>query len=140
LETESKFPPVKLNWDEDQFTAPGVVSWVRGFGSIYTDGPTSPVLLEADMVIWENSKCHATFNKYNNLNVTSSMICAGGELKDTCQDDSGGPLTVTRNGEEYLVGVTSWGIGCAKPGLPGVYARISEVRDFIEPFLPKAAC
>ncbi|RHY83444.1 hypothetical protein DYB37_011963 [Aphanomyces astaci] len=140
LETESKFPPVKLNWDEDQFTAPGVVSWVRGFGRIYSGGPPSPVLLETDVVIWENSKCHAALNKYYNLNVTSSMICAGGGFKDTCQGDSGGPLTVTRNGEEYLAGVTSWGIGCANPGLPGVYVRVSEVRDFIEPFLPKAAC
>ncbi|RHY86252.1 hypothetical protein DYB37_011831 [Aphanomyces astaci] len=140
LETESKFPPVKLNWDEDQFTAPGVVSWVRGFGRIYSGGPPSPVLLETDVVIWENSKCHDALKKYNNYNVTSSMICAGGGFKDTCQGDSGGPLTITRNGEEYLVGVTSWGIGCARPGHPGVYARISEARDFIEPFLPKAAC
>ncbi|ETV72165.1 hypothetical protein H257_12641 [Aphanomyces astaci] len=140
LETESKFPPVKLNWDEDQFTAPGAVSWVRGFGSIYLGGPASPVLLETDVVIWENSKCHAALNKYKNYNVTSSMICAGGGFKDTCKGDSGGPLTVTRNGEEYLAGVTSWGIGCARPGFPGVYARISELRDFIEPFLPKAAC
>ncbi|ETV64976.1 hypothetical protein H257_18218 [Aphanomyces astaci] len=140
LETESKFPPVKLNWDEDQFTAPGAVSWVRGFGDTSFGGVSSPVLLETDVVIWENSKCHAALNKYHNLNVTSSMICAGGGFKDTCQGDSGGPLTVTRNGEEYLAGVTSWGIGCARPGHPGVYARISEARDFIEPFLPKTAC
>ncbi|RHY57355.1 hypothetical protein DYB34_014009 [Aphanomyces astaci] len=140
LETASTLPPVKLNWDEDQFTAPGAVSWARGFGDTSFGGVSSPVLLEADVVIWENSKCHDVLKKYNKYNVTSSMLCAGGVDKDTCQGDSGGPLTVTRNGEEYLAGVTSWGIGCARPGHPGVYARISEVRDFIEPFLPKTAC
>ncbi|RHY74345.1 hypothetical protein DYB28_011005 [Aphanomyces astaci] len=143
LETASTFPPVKLNWDEDQFTAPGAVSWARGFGSIYFDGPDSPVLLEADVAIWENSKCHAAVNDTpNKWNVTSSMICAGGADKDTCNGDSGGPLTVVRNGEEYLVGVTSWHSrdDCSIPGIPSVYARISELRDFIEPFLPEAAC
>ncbi|ETV63786.1 hypothetical protein H257_19283 [Aphanomyces astaci] len=139
LETASKFPPVKLNWDEDQFSAPGVVSWVRGFGHTSSGGVGSPVLLETDVAIWENSKCHDALKKYN-YNVTSSMICAGGGFKDTCQGDSGGPLTITRNGVEYLAGVTSWGIGCARPDHPGVYARISEARDFIEPFLPKPAC
>ncbi|RLO06739.1 hypothetical protein DYB28_001266 [Aphanomyces astaci] len=68
------------------------------------------------------------------------MICAGGESKDVCQGNSGGPLTVTRNGIEYLVGVTSLGFRCGVKGYPGVYARISEARDFIEPFLPKTAC
>ncbi|RHY09237.1 hypothetical protein DYB37_013035 [Aphanomyces astaci] len=139
LETASSFPPIKLNWDEDQFSAPGVVSWVRGFGTTKSGGSQSPVLLEADVPIYSNAACQKALSAYS-YNITASMICAGGGFKDTCQGDSGGPLTVTRNGVEYLAGVTSWGIGCANPGLPGVYARISEARDFIEPFLPKPAC
>ncbi|RHY70468.1 hypothetical protein DYB26_003776 [Aphanomyces astaci] len=139
LETASTFPPVKLNWDEDQFSAPGAVSWVRGFGHTQAYGVGSPVLLETDVIIWENSKCHDALKKYK-YNITSSMLCAGGGSKDACQGDSGGPLTITRNGVEHLAGVASWGIGCARPDHPGVYARISEVRDFIEPFLPKPAC
>ncbi|RHZ12920.1 hypothetical protein DYB26_012569 [Aphanomyces astaci] len=92
-----------------------------------------------DVPIYSNAACQKALSAYS-YNITASMICAGGGFKDTCQGDSGGPLTVTRNGVEYLAGVTSWGIGCANPGLPGVYARISEARDFIEPFLPKPAC
>ena len=32
----------------------------------------------------------------------------------------------------YLVGVTSWGVWCADPGAPGVYARVSEFLTFID--------
>ena len=58
------------------------------------------------------------------------MICAGYQhgKHDSCQGDSGGPL-VARN---KLVGVVSWGIGCAEDGFPGVYARVSSVRDWIK--------
>ncbi|RHY51751.1 hypothetical protein DYB38_000964 [Aphanomyces astaci] len=139
LETASSFPPVKINWDQDASVAPGIVSWIRGFGNAQLGGLQSPVLLEADVPIWSNANCQKAVAQYN-YTITPSMLCAGGADKDTCQGDSGGPLTVTRNGIEYLAGVTSWGIGCARPGLPGVYARISEARDFIEPFLPKPVC
>ena len=50
------------------------------------------------------------------------MICASGgsDEKDSCQGDSGGPLFATRNNKHYVVGITSWGIGCALPEYPGV--------------------
>ena len=58
------------------------------------------------------------------------MLCAGVPEggKDTCSGDSGGPI-FTQDGVQ--VGVVSWGFGCARPGLPGVYARVSGAYDWI---------
>ena len=60
-------------------------------------------------------------------------MCAGVTEggKDSCQGDSGGPLLTTLNSSDHedqyqVVGVVSWGYGCAKPGYPGVYARVTS--------------
>lgn len=53
---------------------------------------------------------------YNN-GILNGMLCAG-HLRggtDSCQGDSGGPLVYNNT----LIGVVSWGSGCAQPGFPG---------------------
>lgn len=76
-----------------------------------------------------------------------SMLCAGKMAGgvDTCQGDSGGPLiAIASDGKPRLVGVTSWGDGCAQPNLPGIYSRVSAARAWIDtsrrfgPFAPDA--
>lgn len=59
------------------------------------------------------------------------MICAGNiELggQNVCSGDFGGPLTI--NG--VLIGVTSWGFGCGRPGYPSVWTRIPYFRNWID--------
>jgi secreted trypsin-like serine protease len=64
------------------------------------------------------------------------MVCAGfpqGGV-DTCQGDSGGPMFgKTSAGALRIVGTTSFGDGCARPGKPGVYARVAD--DTLRPWI-----
>lgn len=59
------------------------------------------------------------------------MFCAGYVEggKDACHGDSGGPI-VDKNGQ--LVGIISWGRGCARRNNPGVYARIPFAKTWIK--------
>lgn len=48
------------------------------------------------------------------------------------QGDSGGPLQCRSKGGPWIqAGITSWGVGCAKPSYPGVYIRVSDYLDWI---------
>ena len=57
------------------------------------------------------------------------MICAGIGEKDSCQGDSGGPLVDVNR---YLVGIVSWGEGCARDGYPGVYTEVAHFVEWIK--------
>jgi secreted trypsin-like serine protease len=57
-----------------------------------------------------------------------SMLCASGPRRDTCSGDSGGPLVGRSHGRAVLVGITSFGDGCARAGKPGIYTRVSAIR------------
>ena len=111
---------------EARLAAPRENAMVTGWG-VSESGEPSPTLKQVSVPIVSNADCNDPVS-YNGA-VTANMMCAGFSEggKDSCQGDSGGPLTATdASGAAELVGVVSWGEGCAQPGKYGVYARVSK--------------
>jgi secreted trypsin-like serine protease len=106
----------------------GVTAWATGWGATSEGGDTADILQKVDLPVISNSQCSSWLN-----GITDNMLCAGYEEggKDACQGDSGGPLVVESGSDWLLIGVTSWGDGCARPQKPGVWARVSRYHDWI---------
>ena len=92
-------------------------------------------LVEVRLNTMTNSECARIHGDHR---ISDNMICAGATGRDSCEGDSGGPLAVLgQDGSYRQIGVVSWGNGCAKPGYPGVYTRLSSLLGWIEkPMLP----
>ena len=119
----NKITPIKINDTLDQQDLIGQEMTIAGYGLTSEGGSSSTQLMKAKVPIVSDSVCKS---QYGNINL-SNKICAGGNDKDSCQGDSGGPLFK----DEILYGLTSFGIGCARPGIPGVYTFIKSQKDWI---------
>ncbi|CBX98733.1 hypothetical protein IAQ61_007643 [Plenodomus lingam] len=106
--------------------APGSTLTVAGWGD---DGNgNAPVRLQkVDVPIVDRDTCRSNYPRNP---VSENMFCAGFTQggRDSCQGDSGGPIFDTA---KTLIGLVSWGGGCALPNKPGVYARVGTVGAFI---------
>lgn len=103
----------------------GVAANILGWGMLMEEGGFPFDLYEATVHV---STAQACLSAYGNLG--PDFFCAGeseGGI-DTCNGDSGGPLIVadTGTGAWRQVGITSSGIGCARPGFPGVYSNVAN--------------
>lgn len=119
--------PMAGNGDEALYRA-GTPARVYGWGDTTGQGRLSDALREARVTILADSVCERAYPGSSvGTFVAESMMCAGEEDggRDACQGDSGGPLIAGGR----LVGVVSWGSGCARPGNPGVYTRVSAMRS-----------
>lgn len=115
--------------DEAAVWAPETLVEISGWGSTFEGGGTVNSLRAATVPIVADSSCSSAL-VYGAEFDPATMVCAGyledGGV-DTCNGDSGGPLESALEGGGYrLVGITSWGFGCADPAAPGVYTRIAQ--------------
>ncbi len=116
--------------DSDLYAA-GANSTVLGWG-VTESGSTSDTLRKVDVPVTADTDCAAS---YPGSFDAASMVCAGLAEggKDSCQGDSGGPLTGTgADGTRKLIGIVSWGQGCAEPNFYGVYGRVAAFYDVLQ--------
>ena len=112
---------------------PGVLATIAGWGATDKDATEFPdTLQKANVPITTDAYCESAYPDDEGWDFDSeTMVCAGyakGGV-DTCAGDSGGPLFAkTSTGVRRVVGVTSWGSGCAEKGYPGVYARVADTK------------
>ncbi|XP_039986276.1 transmembrane protease serine 4a isoform X2 [Xiphias gladius] len=110
---------------------------VTGWGYLEENGEVSPSLQKANIPLIDQAVCSSP-TMYGS-SITQRMICAGflkGEV-DACQGDSGGPLVHFTSSRWHLVGVVSWGIGCARERRPGVYCNVEEMLNWIYTVIEK---
>lgn len=106
------------------------------------DGRPSAVLIEIEVETVPQDQCAAAPGYGDRIRET--VLCAASPGIDTCTGDSGGPLVLyprtvidkgsyrlNGRGAPILVGIVSWGKGCAEVSSPGVYTRVAHYRDWI---------
>ncbi|XP_076060295.1 trypsin I-P1-like [Oratosquilla oratoria] len=112
---------------------------VTGWGRTKQHGSNSDLLQTIRVPVIPNGICRKAYQKVNTI--TQGMICAGWSEggQGPCVGDSGGPLQCRegRGGPWVQAGITSWGVGCAEPGYPGVYIRVTEFLDWIYQHIDK---
>ncbi|XP_045142839.1 plasma kallikrein isoform X2 [Echinops telfairi] len=104
--------------------------WITGWGFTKEQGEIQSILQKAKIPLVSNEECQTRYRDYE---ITKQMICAGYKEggTDACKGDSGGPLVCKHTGIWHLVGITSWGGGCARKEQPGVYTKVAEYLDWI---------
>ncbi|CRL05072.1 CLUMA_CG018143, isoform A [Clunio marinus] len=119
--------------DEDDETPAGEYARALGWGNTMNPLESSDYLRGVDLMIISYDECKEAYKVYG-LEVEHNKVCAihpdRVDGKDSCQGDSGGPLQRLSDGK--LIGVVSFGLGCANVEYAGVYSRVSSVRPWIK--------
>ncbi|XP_055851787.1 trypsin-4-like [Episyrphus balteatus] len=103
---------------------------ICGWGVHYYGAPTAGVGQQKMRAVKLQVVNQEICNKdYNTTEISDKLMCAAARGKDSCQGDSGGALINSIN--RRIVGISSFGDECAKPGKPGVYTSVPNVLKFI---------
>ncbi|XP_032874636.1 transmembrane protease serine 11D-like [Amblyraja radiata] len=130
LNLSSVIYPICLPSSQQVFPS-GQQCYITGWGRLAYQGSLPNILQEAEVSVIDEQTCRNIYRSH----ITPRMLCAGvltGGV-DSCQGDSGGPLACSDSrGTWFLAGIVSFGNECALPNFPGVYTRVTAVRDWVE--------
>ncbi|XP_069704879.1 transmembrane protease serine 9-like [Periplaneta americana] len=116
-------PKENYNYDNGEAT-------VAGWGVTAENGRPAKLLRKVKLPFVPRSLCNETFP-----GLRQGVVCAGYKegKRDACQGDSGGPMHRINNAGMYeLVGLVSFGEGCARPEMPAVFTKIPHYLDWIK--------
>nr|XP_023958995.2 LOW QUALITY PROTEIN: coagulation factor IX-like [Chrysemys picta bellii] len=118
-------------------TSEGTRGMVSGWGSTHQRGPGTRFLMKVKLPIVSMETCRQSTAKL----ITDNMFCAGYAAKahDACKGDSGGPFAVSYHDTWYLLGIVSWGEGCAEERKYGAYTRVANYVPWIKEVIENLA-
>ncbi len=119
---------------------PGQVLTVAGWGDLKENSgkyPSTAYSVDVPVVSLSVANASAAYNGV----LDESMLPAGYAQgkKDACDGDSGGPLFTydSQKQQNVLVGVVSWGDGCARANKYGIYSNVAYGLDWIQQTMGK---
>ena len=114
---------------------------LRGWGRTAEGGRSSALLREVRVPYADQQACARSYARIGS-GIAPSSFCAGFVTGgyDSCAGDSGGAVTYRRVGPSgfptspviHLAGIVSWGVGCARYGLQGVYTDVGAHAGWID--------
>ncbi|XP_059387712.1 serine protease 33-like isoform X1 [Carassius carassius] len=138
VQWSDRIQPICLPYANVEFSS-DMRCMITGWGNIRDGVALQGVgaLQQVQVPIIDSKICQDMFliNPTENIDIRRDMMCAGFQEggKDSCQGDSGGPLVCQiSDGSWVQAGIVSFGLGCAKPNRPGVYAKVSSFTSFIQ--------
>jgi secreted trypsin-like serine protease len=105
---------------------------VAGWGDTLEPDRLPRTLQQASVPLLSNAECTRVHGEGF---AAGSMVCAG-DLAcggvGACSGDRGAPLFIEGPGGATQVGIAGWGVGCALPGLPALYTRVSALAPWVQ--------
>lgn len=124
--------PVCLPLSLEGLYQAGSYGTVSGWGLLNeTQSRGSNSLQHVSLPLKSHSQCHEAYGKFVDMDETI-QFCAGNDKgQDACAGDSGGPFVLLKDHSYYLIGIVSYGRGCARPEYPGVYTKVTTYLPWI---------
>jgi secreted trypsin-like serine protease len=119
---------------EDGLVAPGAPVMTMGWGATFEGGRMNDELLYVRLVERAAPACKRIYDDYDD----TQQLCVGSDRRgeDSCQGDSGGPIVAGEAEAMRIFGIVSYGRGCGRRNIPGVYTRVSAVASWIDEQAP----